>query len=79
MNFYVVGNGFDLHYGLKTSYSNFKSFLSQNGYGELVKKIDRLFLSLEIFRPKTLKHGLSLKICCKCLIAWMLKKFMMRQ
>lgn len=52
MNFYVVGNGFDLHYRLKTSYSNFKSFLSQNGYGELVNKIDQLFYEHGDFSPE---------------------------
>ena len=43
MTFYVIGNGFDRHYGLPTSYYDFKTFLLNNGYGELVRKIDSLF------------------------------------
>ncbi len=43
MNFYVIGNGFDLHYGLNTSYCHFKQFLIDNGNWELVDKVDRLF------------------------------------
>lgn len=43
MTFYVIGNGFDLHYGLNTTYRNFKEFLLKNGYRELVRKVDQLF------------------------------------
>lgn len=43
MTFYVIGNGFDCHYGLKTSYFHFKQFLLDNGYGELVHRVDTLF------------------------------------
>ena len=43
MTFYVIGNGFDRHYGLPTGYYDFKTFLLNNGYGELVHKIDTLF------------------------------------
>ena len=43
MTFYVIGNGFDCHYGLKTSYFHFKKFLLDNGYGELVHRVDTLF------------------------------------
>ena len=43
MTFYVIGNGFDRHYGLPTGYYDFKTFLLNNGYGELVRKIDSLF------------------------------------
>lgn len=43
MTFYIIGNGFDRHYGLPTSYYDFKIFLLDNGYGELVHKIDTLF------------------------------------
>ena len=52
MNFYVVGNGFDLHYGLNTTYSNFKSYLLENGYHELIKKVDKLFYELGDFLPE---------------------------
>jgi hypothetical protein len=40
MIFYVLGNGFDLHYKLPTQYCNFKQYLIRNGYGELVGKVD---------------------------------------
>lgn len=46
MKFYVIGNGFDLHYGLKTSYHNFKSFLLNSSSYEvrdIVDKMDELF------------------------------------
>lgn len=52
MTFYVIGNGFDLHYGLNTTYSNFKSFLLENGYRELVRKVDQLFYERGSFSPK---------------------------
>ena len=52
MTFYVIGNGFDLHYGLKTTYSNFKVFLLENGYCELVSKVDQLFYERGNFSPK---------------------------
>lgn len=52
MTFYVIGNGFDLHYGLKTAYSNFKVFLLENGYCELVSKVDQLFYERGNFSPK---------------------------
>jgi hypothetical protein len=40
MIFYVLGNGFDLHYKLPTQYCDFKQYLIRNGYGELVRKVD---------------------------------------
>lgn len=43
MIFYVIGNGFDRHYGLPTGYYDFKKFLLRNGYRELIKKVDNLF------------------------------------
>lgn len=52
MTFYVIGNGFDLHYGLKTTYSNFKVLLLENGYCELVSKVDQLFYERGNFSPK---------------------------
>lgn len=52
MTFYVIGNGFDLHYGLTTTYSNFKAYLLKNGYRELVRKVDQLFYEQGIFSPK---------------------------
>lgn len=43
MTFYVIGNGFDLHYGLKTRYDHFKSYLINNGYSDLIDRVDDLF------------------------------------
>lgn len=42
MVFYVIGNGFDLHYGLDTRYSSFKEYLLDKDW-ELVEKVDELF------------------------------------
>lgn len=52
MTFYVIGNGFDLHYGLNTTYNNFKVFLLENGYWELVSKVDQLFFERGNFSPE---------------------------
>lgn len=43
MVFYVIGNGFDLHYGLDTRYSSFKKYLLDN-YDDLVEEVDDLFI-----------------------------------
>lgn len=52
MTFYVIGNGFDLHYGLMTTYSNFKAYLLKNGYWGLVRKVDQLFYERGNFSSK---------------------------
>ena len=52
ITFYVIGNEFDLHYGLNTTYRNFKEFLLKNGYRELVRKVDQLFYERGDFSPK---------------------------
>jgi hypothetical protein len=46
-----MGNGFDLHYGLKTGYLSFKKYLISNGYNEIVKKVDKLFEERGDFNP----------------------------
>lgn len=51
MIFYVIGNGFDLHYGLKTGYFNFKKHLIKSGYREIVNKVDKLFREKSEFNP----------------------------
>ena len=51
MIFYVIGNGFDLHYGLNTNYDDFKAFLYKNGHWELVRKVDQLFYERGNFSP----------------------------
>lgn len=40
--FYVIGNGFDKHYGLSSDYCNFKKYL-KNKDEEIVNKVDDLF------------------------------------
>lgn len=42
MVFYVIGNGFDQHYGLDTSYHSFKKYLTIANR-EVVERIDDLF------------------------------------
>lgn len=55
MTFYVIGNGFDLHYGLKTTYRNFKLYLIKNGYWELIDKVDQLFYERGDFSPEEIR------------------------
>ncbi|MBQ4556174.1 MAG: hypothetical protein IJA60_00820 [Clostridia bacterium] len=55
MIFYVLGNGFDLHYGIPTKYSNFKAYLMENGYCEIVDKVDDLFERFGHFNPEDIK------------------------
>ncbi|NOI54723.1 hypothetical protein F0248_16750 [Vibrio crassostreae] len=42
---YIIGNGFDLHHGMKTSYDNFKIYL-QTKHGPIFDTVDR-FLSID--------------------------------
>ncbi|MDD3140390.1 MAG: AbiH family protein [Lachnospiraceae bacterium] len=42
MTVYVIGNGFDLHYGLKTSYTSFKKYLTKVNR-DVVERMDDLF------------------------------------
>ena len=56
MTFYVLSNGFDLHYGIPTKYSNFKAYLMKNGYREMVEKVDDLFWRFGHFSPKDIKE-----------------------
>ncbi len=56
MIFYVIGNGFDLHYGLKTGYYNFKEHLIENGYEEIVKKVDGLFEERGEYNPDLIEN-----------------------
>ena len=39
---YVIGNGFDLHYGLNISYTSFKKYLTEVD-SNVVEKMDDLF------------------------------------
>ena len=51
MTFYILGNGFDLHYSLGTTYYNFKKYLLKNGYRDLVEKVDQLIYERSHFTP----------------------------
>lgn len=42
---YIVGNGFDLYHNLPTSYSDFKRWLSQNGYEDFANHLEEHFNS----------------------------------
>ena len=56
MTFYVLGNGFDLHYGLHTRYCDFKKYLIANGYRKMVEKVDDLFWRFGHYCPKDIKE-----------------------
>ena len=56
MDFYVIGNGFDRHYGLETGYNHFKDFLYRNGYRELIAKVDDLFYERGGFSPDEIEN-----------------------
>ena len=55
MIFYVLGNGFDLHYGVPTKYCHFKAYLVANGYRETVEKVDDLFWRCGHYTSKEIK------------------------
>lgn len=55
MVFYIIGNGFDLHYGLNTRYDHFKDYLIYNGYSDLIQKVDTLFYDIGKFLPNEIK------------------------
>lgn len=55
MIFYVIVNGFDLHYQLPTGYNHFKNYLINKGHRELVRKIDRLFWERGGYSPDEIK------------------------
>lgn len=61
MTFYVLGNGFDLHYGIPTRYSNFKDYLMKNGYREMVDKVDDLFDRYRFCTPKEIEDWSTLE------------------
>lgn len=43
---YIIGNGFDLHHGMGTTYKHFGEFLKRN-HGELSKLLDEYFPTYE--------------------------------
>ena len=44
-NLCVIGNGFDIHHCLETSYSDFRNFLVKNGDGDYVMQLESYFQS----------------------------------
>lgn len=56
MIFYVLGNGFDLHYGVPTKYCHFKAYLIANGYREMVERVDDLFWRYGHYTPKEIEN-----------------------
>lgn len=39
----IIGNGFDLHHGLETRYSDFRRFLVNQGYSHIVSQLESIF------------------------------------
>lgn len=44
-NLCIIGNGFDLHHCLETSFSDFRDFLVKNGDGDYVMQLETYFQS----------------------------------
>lgn len=40
---YVIGNGFDLHHGLKSHYRDFKTYLQDKGTNDLIENLEKYF------------------------------------
>ena len=61
MVFYVIGNGFDQHYGLDTSYNSFKKYLTIANR-EVVERIDDLFYRYQMWNvPKDIEEWNTLE------------------
>lgn len=61
MIFYVIGNGFDIHYGLDTSYLSFKKYLKVV-HSDVVEKIDDLFFRYNMScNPKDIEEWNTLE------------------
>lgn len=41
----IIGNGFDIHHGLKTGYADFRNYLIRNGNANFVKQLELCFQS----------------------------------
>lgn len=44
-NLCIIGNGFDIHHGLDTCFSDFRNFLVKNGNGDYVSQLESYFQS----------------------------------
>lgn len=44
-NLCIIGNGFDMHHGFETSFSDFRNFLLKNGAGDYVMQLETFFQS----------------------------------
>lgn len=40
---YIIGNGFDIAHGLKTTYNDFKNWLEKLGFRSFVKRMETLY------------------------------------
>lgn len=48
---YVIGNGFDMYHGLKTSYHDFHDWLKSNHYSEFILDLEKMFPTLSNNEP----------------------------
>ena len=51
----IIGNGFDIHHGLATSYADFRNYLIQNGNASFVEQLESFFQS-EYYDEKEGRH-----------------------
>lgn len=48
---YIIGNGFDLYHGLRTSYNNFFEWLKSNHYYDFVSNMEQMFPQMSGNKP----------------------------
>ena len=39
---YIIGNGFDLHHGINSSYKNFQEWMYEN-HPDVIEKVDEIY------------------------------------
>lgn len=39
---YIIGNGFDIHHGINSSYSNFREWMSEN-HPDTMNRVDEIY------------------------------------
>lgn len=39
---YIIGNGFDLHHGINSSYKNFQEWMHENN-PDVIEKVDEIY------------------------------------
>ena len=40
---YIIGNGFDLHHGISSKYTDFQQWLLSNGYSSFEEQLEFIF------------------------------------